>query len=142
MVFAPASQYFFDEVAASYPSQFTLYVGTFLGLVPEEKHALCQFLTLTFRTEYWFQSVWVVAGVPHLGADGHWGGGEILYLLQLKIQPFGDEGQLCHIFLCAAGMAADEIGDNLLAEPVLLVDAVEDFLELLKLFERWLAHEV
>ena len=142
MVFAPASQYFFDEVGPSYPSQFSFYVGTFLGLVPEEKHALCQFLTLAFRTEYGFHGVWVVAGVPHLGADGHRGGGEILYLLQLKIQPFGDEGQFCHIFLSAAGMAADKIGDNLLAETFLLVDAVEDFLELLKLFERRLAHEV
>ena len=129
MVFAPSSQYFLDKVAASYPSQFSLYVGTFLGLVPEEKHALCQFLTLTFRTEYWFQSVWVVAGVPHLSADGHRGGGEILYLLQLKIQPFGDEGQLCHIFLCAAGMAADKIGDNLLAQVIFRVHSVKQGLE-------------
>ena len=92
MVFSSVSQYFFDEVSPSYPMQFALYVGSLLRLIPEEEHTLGQFVTLTFRTEHRLQCVWVVASVPHLGADGHRGRGEVLYLLELEVQPFGDEG--------------------------------------------------
>ena len=38
-------------------------------------------------------------------------------------------------------MAGDEVGDNLLVEVLLAIDAVEDVLELVKLLERWFAHE-
>ena len=39
-------------------------------------------------------------------------------------------------------MATDEVGDELLAQPLLAVDAVEGALELLELAERGLAHHL
>ena len=39
-------------------------------------------------------------------------------------------------------MGGDEVGDNLLSEILLAVDAVELALELIELLERRLAHEV
>ena len=60
----------------------------------------------------------------------------------MEIQFFGDNSQFGHILLLASRVTADEIGDDLLAQVLLCVDAVENLLEFLELLEGWLAHEV
>ena len=59
----------------------------------------------------------------------------------MEIETLGDYRQFSHILGGAAGVGADEIGDDLLAQPLGTVDAVEDSLELAELLERRLAHE-
>ena len=108
-----------------------------LWLVPEEEHALCQLLLGILCTENRLKGIGVVAGVPHLGADSHWGGGEVLNLLQLEIEALRDEGETCHIFFMAPGVAADEVGDYLLAQSFTTVNVIKNLLEFLEL----LAHK-
>ena len=67
--------------------------------------------------------------IPGLGAHCHRRGREVLDLFQLEIHALGEDGQLGHVLLVASRMAADEVGDDLLAQSVLAVDAVEDALE-------------
>lgn len=136
------SQQFRNEVAAPYATQFLFDSLSFLGFVPEEKHALRQFLTGIMGTEYWLHRVGVIASIPHFSADGHGGGGEILDLLQLEVQTFGGDCQFGHVFRSTTWMAADEIGDNLLVKSRLAIGLIEDALEFGKLFERGLAHQV
>ena len=123
-------------------AQLALDALALLRLIPEEEHALGQFLAGRLRTENGLHGVGVVACIPHLGADGHRGGGEVLYLFQLEIKSLGGDGQVHHVLFPASWVAADEIGDNLLAETFLAVDVVEKALELLELLERGLPHEV
>ena len=53
----------------------------------------------------------------------------------MEVKSLGDYRQFRHIRCCASGMRADEIGDNLLAQSVGTVDAVENLLELLEQIE-------
>lgn len=46
----------------------------------------------------------IIAGIEHLGSNGHWRWSEILYLLQLVTHAAGEVGQLRHILLVAARM--------------------------------------
>ena len=41
-------------------------------------------------------------GVPGLGRDGHRGGSEVLHLFELEVEVFGQCGEFCHVFGCAA----------------------------------------
>ena len=100
-----------------------------------------QLLLLAPGAKHRLLRVGMVARVPNLGGYRHGRGREVLHLLQVEIQAFGDDGQLCHVFLMATGMAGDEIRDELLAESCLLIDAVEQLLERLEQAERRLAHD-
>ena len=82
----------------------------------------------------------MVARVPRFGRNGHGGGRKVLHLLQMEIQPFGNDGQFGHVFFVAAGVAGDEVGDELLAQAFFAVDAVENLLERLELGKRRFAH--
>ena len=113
-----------------------------MGLVPEEKLSLGEFFLGRLCRVDRFQCVWLIARVPCLGGNGHGRGREVLYLFQLEVETFGDDGQFCHVLFAASRMAADEVGDNLLLQVFLLVDSVEDALELLKLCKRWFSHQV
>ena len=113
----------------------------FGGLVPEEELALCQFFFLCLGGEDGLEGVGMEAGVPSLGGDGHGRGGEVLHLLELEVEVFGQTGELGHVFGGAAGMGADEVGDDLLAQVVAAVDVVEDALEVVEELEGGLAHE-
>lgn len=93
-------------------------------------------------TIHLLEGVRVVACVPCLGRNGHGGGCEVLHLLQLEIEAFGEHSQLCHVLFSAAWMAGDEIGDDLLVEVCLAIDAVEDVLEIVKLSEWRFAHQL
>lgn len=53
----------------------------------------------------------------------------------MEIKPFGYDSKLRHIFFFTSRVAAYEVGDYLLTEVFFAVDAVEDALELLKLFK-------
>ena len=130
-----------DEVGAPDAPEGGLNVAAFLGLVPEEELALGQLLALRLGAEYGLERVGVEAGVPSLGGNGHGRGREVLHLLKMEVQPLGLHGEFGHVFLAASGMAADEVGDDLLVETLLAADAVEDALELVEELERGLAHE-
>ena len=111
------------------------------GFVPEEEQALGQLLALRLGAEHGLQGVGVEARVPRLGADGHGGGSEVLHLLQVEVEPLGDDSQFGHVLLVAVGMAGDEVGDELLVQAFFAVDAVEHLLECFKLLERRFAHD-
>ena len=117
-------------------------LAALLGLVPEEVLALCQFFAGRLGAEDGLQRVGVVARVPRLGGDGHGRGREVLHLLQLEVHLLGQHGQFGHVLLTAAWMGADEVGDDLLAQPLLAVNAVEEAFELAKELERGLSHQV
>ena len=127
------------QVGATDAAQLVDDVATLFGLVPEEELALGQLLALRLGAEHGFEGVGMVTCVPRLRADGHGCGREVLYLLQVEIEPLGDDGQFGHVFLVAAGVAGDEVGDELLAQALLLVDAVENLFERLEL---GVAHDV
>ena len=82
------------------------------------------------------------ARVPCFRGYGHGGGREVLHLFQVEVQPFGDDRQFRHVFFGASGVAADEVGDELLAQVQFAVQAVEDAFEFVELLERGLAHDV
>ena len=50
--------------------------------------------------------------------------------------------KLGHCLYRAAGVAAYEVGDNLLAKIFAAVDVIKNALEVVEELERWLAHEV
>lgn len=131
-----------DQVGATDATQLVDDVATLFGLVPEEELALGQLLALRLGAEHGFEGVGMVTCVPRLRADGHGCGREVLHLLQVEIEPLGDDGQFGHVFLMATGVAGDEVGDELLAQALLLVDAVENLFERLELGEWRLAHDV
>lgn len=103
---------------------------------------MCQLFSCCLGTEYRFQGIGIVACVPGLSAYGHGRRGEILHLFEVEIEVFRDDSEFSHILFPAAGMAADEIGDDLLSESFFLVDLIEDALKLIELVERRLAHEL
>lgn len=80
--------------------------------------------------------------IPCLGGDGHGGGREVLHLLKLEVEALGEHGKFGHVFGCASGMRADEVGDELLMEVMAAVHLIEDALEVVEELEGWLAHEV
>ena len=122
-----------DEVRSAYSLQLLLNVSPFLRLVPEEELSLSQLLALGFGTTHVLQSVWVVACVPCLGANGHRSRCEVLHLFQLEVKSFGNDSQFGHIFFTTARVAADEVRDDLLTQMILVVDAVKDSFEFLEL---------
>ena len=60
----------------------------------------------------------------------------------MKIQSFCLYREFRHVFLHATRMAAYEVGDNLLIELLLLINAVENALKLTELLERGFAHKI
>lgn len=83
-------------------AQFTLYSGSFLGLIPKEELALSQLLTWRFSTEHRFQSVRVIARIPRLCAYGHWRRRKVLHLFKVEVQLSGNDCEFCHILFMAA----------------------------------------
>lgn len=130
-----------DQVGASDASQFTLYALPLFGFIPEEELSLSQLFAWCLGREDRFESIGVVTRIPRLGADGHRRGRKVLHLFKVKVQIFGDDSKLCHVFFLTARMAANKIRYDLLFQPLLFVDTVEDALELIELLKRWLAHE-
>ena len=131
-----------DEIRAPDAAEALFDVAALLGLVPEEVLSLGELVAWTLGGEDGFEGVGVVARVPGLGGDGHRRGGEVLHLFEVEVEALGDDGELCHVLLLTAGVGGDEVGDDLLTEPFLAVDAVEESLELVELLEGGLAHEV
>ena len=133
---------FIYQIASSHAFEFLNNGPSFFRLVPEEEHALSQLFFLCLRTEDRLQRLRMIAGIPSLSGYGHRCRREVLYLFQVEVQTLGDDCQFGHVLLRASRMAADEVGDDLLAQTFVAVDAVEYALELLELFERRLAHDV
>lgn len=59
------------------------------GLYHEEELPLRQLLPLRACTEDGLEGIRMKAGIPCFGRYGHGGRGEVLHLLQVKIEPFG-----------------------------------------------------
>ena len=129
-----------DEVRAADASQFALDVAPLFGLIPEEELALGEFLALCLGAEDGLEGIRVEACVPGLCGHSHGRGREVLHLLEVEVEALGDDGELGHIGLFASRVGTDEIGDDLLAEVLFAVDAVEDALELFEELERGFAH--
>ena len=91
-----------DEVIAFEASQLIDDVAAFFGFVPEEEHALCQFLLGSLGREYGFQGVGMETGIPGFGGHSHGSRSEVLYLLQVEVELLGDDCQFCHIFFGTA----------------------------------------
>lgn len=71
----------------------------------------------------------MVAGSPSFRTDGHRSGSKVLHLFQVEVHGTRQHGQLGHVFFRTSGVAADEIGNDLLAQPCIAVDALENLLE-------------
>ena len=122
-----------DKVCTPYTPQTLFYAATFLGLIPEEILPLGQFVALRLSTLYWFQRIGIIASIPCLRRYRHRSGGEVLYLFQLEIELFGLDGQLSHIGLRTSRMTRYEVGNDLLVEMLLTINAVKDALEIIEL---------
>ena len=131
-----------DEVWTTNAAQTLLDATTLLGFIPEEILALGQLVALCLGTLDGLKGIRIVARVPRLGRYRHRRGRKVLHLLQLEVELLGLDGQLSHISLRTTRMAGDEVGDNLLVQVLLAIDAVEDALEVVELLERGLAHQV
>lgn len=121
-----------SQVLSSDATQFRFYFWLFFRLVPEEEHPLCQFLARRFRAIYRFERIRMVTCGPSLSAHGHGSGRKVLHLFQLEVHPFRQHGQLRHVFFRATRMAADEVRDDLLAQPGFPVNSIEYVLKLPK----------
>ena len=130
------------EVGPANAFQLALYCVPLLWFVPEEEHALLQFLSRGVSTEYRFKRIRVEACIESRCADGHWSWREILYLLEMEIQILGDDSQFSHVFFCTSRMTGYKIRNNLLPQSLFPVDAVKNTFEFVKLFERRLTHEI
>ena len=81
-------------------------VGAALSvLVPEEVLSLGELLLLCVGGSDGLQGIGMVAGVEHLGRDGHRRRGEVLYLFEPVAQLSGEVCQLCHVCLGTAWVA-------------------------------------
>ena len=96
-----------------------------LFLVVEEHEVLRLLLFGVASNIDGLHGVGVDAGVVHLGAEGHGRGGEVLYLLKAVAKPLHLDGEVGHVAELAAGVGADEIRDELVAEACLPADSIE-----------------
>ena len=97
-----------------------------LGLVvPEEELALCLFLPLCPGSKYGLHGVWVDTGIENFSTQRHWCGREILNLFQMEIQFFRYDGKQGHVLFSTAGVRADEIRYQLLAQSGIGIDLVK-----------------
>ena len=113
-----------------------------LFLVVEEHEVLSLLLVGATGDIDGLHGVGVDAGVVHLGAEGHGRRREVLYLLEAVAQPFHLDGKVGHVFELAAGVRADEIRNQLVAETCLATDGVKLCLGLEEEVEGRLAHKL
>lgn len=114
-----------DDVRSSGTNEAALDEGAFVGFVPKEETALGFFFVASASHKDGFHRVWVHAAVVHFGGKGHGGGGEVLYLLEVKVELLGGDCQLCHVDRFATGVARYEIWYDLLFEIFATVDGIE-----------------
>ena len=116
-------------------------VALHLGFVKEEEASLVGLVARRGSHVDGFHRRGVDAGVVHFGAERHGRRRKILYLLQAVAHAFHLQRQLRHVLQTAAGVAADEIGYQLVPQPRLLAYLVEASFRLLEEAERRLAHQ-
>lgn len=110
-------------------------------LVPEEILALGLFLFWCASYEDGLECVGVVAGGVHRRGCGHGGWGEVLHLFKTESQMACLVGQRGHVLFVAAGMRADEVRNDLLAQAAVAVDLIELPLKVVEEAEGGLAHK-
>ena len=133
---------FLQNVLSADCAQVCFYLAAFFGLVPEEEHALLLLLLWCLCREDGLERVGIVACCPAGGSHGERRGREVLHLFQMEVQLFRLYSEVGHVEGGAGRMAADEVGDELLAKSCPATCIVEDALELSEEAERRLAHDV
>lgn len=130
---SPLSIKLINQVLPTDTAQFIYDIPAFLRFIPKKELSLCQLFFLRFSTKYRLQSIWMKSGIPSFRCYRHWCRSKILYLFQMKIQTFGNNRQLCHIFFLTTGMAGNKIRNKLLAQSFFAIDPIEYLLKLSKL---------
>lgn len=117
-------------------------VAALVGAVEEEEASLVGFVSGCACDVEWLHGGGVDAGVVHLGGEGHGCGCEVLDLFEAVAHLFEVEGELGHVFEAAAGVGADEVGDELVAEACVAAYFAEAAFGFAEEVEGGLAHEV
>ena len=105
---------FLSQISAAHTLQSLLDRLAAFGLIPEEELALRQLLLFGVSRIDLLQGVRMIPRIVDLRGERHGGRREVLHLFQLEMQLLGDSGQFGHVDLSAAGMAGDEVGNQLL----------------------------
>ena len=80
---------FINQIATSHALELLDDGASFLGLVPEEEHALGKLLALRLGAEDGLQGIGMITRVPSLCGYGHRRGREVLHLLEVEVQTLG-----------------------------------------------------
>ncbi len=126
-------------------------VGAALAVVPlavtlrrgEEVAFLPAFLLLRARHVDLFAGVGILARAEHHRREGHGRGGEVLHLFEREVelaQHLLRQG--AHLLLGASGVRRDEVGNQLVGQPLAVADAVEVGVQPFEKREGRLAHQV
>lgn len=109
----------------------------------EEVALLAAFLLLRAGHVDLLVRVGVLARVEHHRREGHRRGCEVLHLLEVEVQ-FAEHllRECAHVLLRASGVRRDEVGDELVGQPLAVADTVEVGIQPLEEGERRLAHEL
>ena len=114
-----------DKVRTAHALELGYETVTLGRVVPEEELALGLLVAVGTGGVDGLHGIGIDAGVEYLGAQGHGRGRKVLNLLQTEVELLGLYGELGHIDLGTAGMAAYEIGYELLTQSVLPVYSVK-----------------
>ena len=124
-----------DKVWTLDAEQSLFYIAAFFGFVPKEILSLGLLFTKRLCTEYRFQGIGIISGVPCFSAYGHGGRSEILNLFQMEVHGLCFNSQFSHVCFRASRMAADEVRDYLLMQVFLSINVIKYLFELLELCE-------
>ena len=109
---------------------------------PEEIPLLTAFLLLRACHVDLFARIGILARVEHHRRERHRRGGQVLHLFEREMQPAQHlAGQRLHVAFGAARVRRDEVGDQLVVEPVAAADRAEVVVEPLEKGEGRFAHQ-
>ena len=92
------------EVGSVHAGERIAYFSLAFALIPEKVFALSQLLFGCACRKDFLACLGVYSGIVHLGSKCHGCGGEVLYLLKMKVEIFGRYSQLGHCFFVATGV--------------------------------------
>ena len=104
-------------------------------LIPEEVLPLRLFLFRSLGSINRLQGIGMIAGIENLRRQRHGSRGKVLNLFQFIPHLAGQGSQFRHIGFVTPWVAADEVGDELLAYAFFAVYTVEDTFKVVELRE-------
>ena len=119
------SEKFLDKVRTAHAFELGYETVTLGRVVPEKELALGLLVAVGTGGIDRLHGIGVDSRVEYLSAQGHGSGCKVLNLLQTEVELLCLYGEFSHIDLGTAGMAAYEIGYELLTQSVLLVYSVK-----------------